>query len=121
MLNNFQSTIFAEDTDRISILNEDLLKISKEMQQEFHEKVDVVVMNNTFQFFLNKEQNHAAWKFVKDLFKSGTILVLSPSLTDSFSDEGIEKDELNLEEWVESLEVEDNLENDTGISFYRVK
>ncbi|KDR10605.1 uncharacterized protein LOC110837842 [Zootermopsis nevadensis] len=62
--------------------------------------VDVVIMNNVFEFFVEPEQQISIWKFLRQTTKSGTLLVTVPPLEETFS---YLQTGIVLSEWVQEL------------------
>ncbi|XP_062479263.1 uncharacterized protein LOC134166009 isoform X2 [Pezoporus occidentalis] len=67
--------------DRIKVVHADICT-----QASLLQKADVVVMNNVFEYFLDREEQARAWEFVAcNIRKRGSLLVTVPSLTESLS------------------------------------
>lgn len=117
-------------TDKVSIYND---TIQSTIGQELLINANILIMNNVFQFFTKNDNNvmmdvESVWKMIRTLFcKSGSIIVTVPSL-DEMKNE-MKSAGIDLEKWVEKLEVEIDFENFSeedaeglaNIHFYKVK
>ncbi|XP_053553738.1 uncharacterized protein LOC128645031 [Bombina bombina] len=84
--------------DRIQIYHSDVCS-----QKSLLQDADVVVLNNVFEYFLDKTEQTKAWMFLKEtLRKSGCLLVTVPSLQES-----LQKLQMNiqLDQWVEEIKL----------------
>jgi len=46
---------------------------------------DVIILNNVFEFFLEREEQISIWRYLRQTIKSGTLLVTVPPLEETFS------------------------------------
>ncbi|KAM3919898.1 uncharacterized protein RB166_014376 [Leptodactylus fuscus] len=89
-------------TDRIQVHHSDVCS-----QKTLLQGADVVVLNNVFEYFLNKEEQTKAWIFMhENLRKKGCLIVTVPSLEESFSKLQIN---IPLSEWVEEIELDTDI------------
>nr|XP_014340082.1 PREDICTED: uncharacterized protein LOC102348870 isoform X2 [Latimeria chalumnae] len=82
--------------DRIQVVHTDICTQSFILQN-----ADVIIMNNVFEYFLEKEEQVRAWQCIsQNVRKKGTLLVTVPGLQESLSylQTGIQ-----LSEWIEEL------------------
>ncbi|XP_048340749.1 uncharacterized protein LOC125426482 isoform X2 [Sphaerodactylus townsendi] len=83
-------------SERIKVLNADI-----RTQASLLQKADVVVMNNVFEYFLDKEEQARSWEFInQNIKKKGSLLVTVPSLGESLSDFQVD---IQLSQWVEEI------------------
>ncbi|KAM4014504.1 uncharacterized protein ACNLHF_004236 isoform 2-T2 [Anomaloglossus baeobatrachus] len=86
-------------SDRIQVHHSDICG-----QRSLLHRADVVVLNNVFQYFMNKEEQIKAWKFIyENMKKKGSLLVTVPSLKESLTKLQIN---LQLGQWVEEIELD---------------
>uniref|UniRef100_A0A8B9N4E2 Methyltransferase type 11 domain-containing protein n=1 Tax=Accipiter nisus TaxID=211598 RepID=A0A8B9N4E2_9AVES len=84
--------------DRIKVINADICT-----QASLLQKADVVVMNNVFEYFLDRQEQARAWEFIAcNVRKRGSLLVTVPSLKESLSK--LQTD-IQLSQWVEEMEL----------------
>ncbi|XP_061223556.1 uncharacterized protein LOC133219918 isoform X5 [Neopsephotus bourkii] len=84
--------------DRIKVVHADICT-----QASLLQKADVVVMNNVFEYFLDRQEQARAWEFVAcNVRKTGSLLVTVPSLTESLSK--VQTD-IQLGQWVEEMQL----------------
>ncbi|XP_075699795.1 uncharacterized protein LOC142664529 isoform X2 [Rhinoderma darwinii] len=89
-------------SDRIQVHHSDICSKKILLHQ-----ADVVVLNNVFEYFLNKEEQTKAWKFMcKNLKKRGCLIVTVPSLKESFRKLQINR---QLSQWVEEIELDTDI------------
>ncbi|XP_033918260.1 uncharacterized protein [Melopsittacus undulatus] len=87
-----------EFIDRIKVIHADICT-----QASLLQKADVVVMNNVFEYFLDRQEQARAWEFVAcNVRKRGSLLVTVPSLTESLSK--VQTD-IQLGQWVEEMQL----------------
>uniref|UniRef100_A0A452HXS0 Uncharacterized protein n=1 Tax=Gopherus agassizii TaxID=38772 RepID=A0A452HXS0_9SAUR len=68
-------------TDRVQVLHSDICT-----QASLLQNADVVVMNNVFEYFLDRLEQARAWEFIShNMRKKGSLLVTVPSLEESIS------------------------------------
>lgn len=120
---NLQEIIVAKYQldDRIKVLNADICT-----QASLLQNADVVIMNNVFEYFLDRSEQARSWEFIsQNVSKKGSLLVTVPSLQKSFSDLQVD---IQLNNWVEAqpLDYDAFLEEDTDrealeqISLYKI-
>ncbi|XP_060117996.1 uncharacterized protein LOC132589305 [Heteronotia binoei] len=81
---------------RIKVLNADI-----RTQASLLQNADAVIMNNVFEYFLDKEEQARSWEFIsQNVKKKGTLLVTVPSLEESLSDLQVN---IQLSQWVEAM------------------
>ncbi|XP_010582289.1 PREDICTED: uncharacterized protein LOC104841938 [Haliaeetus leucocephalus] len=84
--------------DRIKVVHADICT-----QASLLQKADVVVMNNVFEYFLDRQEQARAWEFIAcNVRKRGSLLVTVPSLKESLSK--LQTD-IQLSQWVEEMEL----------------
>ncbi|XP_062351370.1 uncharacterized protein LOC134045564 [Cinclus cinclus] len=84
--------------DRIKVVHADICT-----QPSLLQKADVVVMNNVFEYFLDRQEQARAWEFiVRNVRKGGSLLVTVPSLEESLSKL---KTDVQLSQWVEEVQL----------------
>ncbi|XP_077118929.1 uncharacterized protein LOC143774992 isoform X2 [Ranitomeya variabilis] len=89
-------------SDRIQVHHSDICS-----QKTLLHQADVVVLNNVFEYFLNKEEQMKAWIFMyENVRKKGCLVVTVPGLKESFTKLQMN---LQLDQWVEEIEVDINL------------
>ncbi|XP_062973875.1 uncharacterized protein LOC134392993 [Elgaria multicarinata webbii] len=82
--------------ERIKVLNADICTQSSLLQN-----ADVIIMNNVFEYFLERSEQARTWKFIsQNVRKKGSLLVTVPSLEKSFLD--LQMD-IQLNHWVETV------------------
>ncbi|XP_072284529.1 uncharacterized protein [Pyxicephalus adspersus] len=83
-------------SDRIQVFNSDICS-----QSSLLNHADVVVLNNVFEYFLDKEGQIRAWVFImENIKKTGSLIVTVPSL-----EESLHKLQMNIQidKWVEKV------------------
>ncbi|XP_053330573.1 uncharacterized protein LOC128504516 [Spea bombifrons] len=88
--------------DRIQVYHSDVCS-----QKSLLQDADVVVLNNVFEYFLNKKEQIKAWTFLNEnIRKKGSLVVTVPSLKES-----LEKLQMNikLDQWVEEIELDSDV------------
>ncbi|XP_069588263.1 uncharacterized protein [Ranitomeya imitator] len=89
-------------SDRIQVHHSDICS-----QKTLLHQADVVVLNNVFEYFLNKEEQIKAWIFMyENVRKKGCLVVTVPGLKESFTRLQMN---LQLDQWVQEIEVDTNL------------
>ncbi|XP_050753048.1 uncharacterized protein LOC127016537 [Gymnogyps californianus] len=84
--------------DRIKVVHADICT-----QTSLLQKADVVVMNNVFEYFLDRQEQARAWEFIAcNVRKRGSLLVTVPSLKESLSK--LQTD-IQLSQWVEEMQL----------------
>ncbi|XP_075569155.1 uncharacterized protein LOC104025044 [Pelecanus crispus] len=84
--------------DRIKVVHADVCT-----QASLLQKADVVVMNNVFEYFLDRQEQARAWEFIAcNVRKRGSLLVTVPSLKESLSK--LQTD-IQLNQWVEEMQL----------------
>ncbi|XP_068016460.1 uncharacterized protein [Melanerpes formicivorus] len=84
--------------DRIKVVHADI-----RTQASLLQEADVVVMNNVFEYFLDRQEQARAWDFIAgNVRKRGALLVTVPSLKESLSK--LQTD-IQLSQWVEEMEL----------------
>lgn len=84
--------------DRIKVVHADICT-----QPSLLQKADVVVMNNVFEYFLDRQEQARAWEFIAcNVRKRGSLLVTVPSLEESLSK--LQTD-VQLSQWVEEVQL----------------
>uniref|UniRef100_A0A8C0VC38 Methyltransferase type 11 domain-containing protein n=1 Tax=Cyanistes caeruleus TaxID=156563 RepID=A0A8C0VC38_CYACU len=72
-------------------------------QPSLLQKADVVVMNNVFEYFLDRREQARAWEFIAcNVRKRGSLLVTVPSLEESLSKLQVN---VQLSQWVEEVQL----------------
>uniref|UniRef100_A0A8D0HBK1 Methyltransferase type 11 domain-containing protein n=1 Tax=Sphenodon punctatus TaxID=8508 RepID=A0A8D0HBK1_SPHPU len=85
--------------DRVKVLHADICTQALLLQT-----ADVVVMNNVFEYFLDRLEQTRAWEFIsQNVRKKGSLLVTVPSLEESLSSLQIG---IQLSQWAEELQVD---------------
>ncbi|KAG8560769.1 hypothetical protein GDO81_015119 [Engystomops pustulosus] len=88
--------------DRIQVHHADICS-----QKTLLQGADVIVLNNVFEYFLNKEEQIKAWMFMyENLRKKGSLIVTVPGLKESFSKLQVN---IQLSEWVEEIELDTDI------------
>ncbi|CAB3980343.1 Hypothetical predicted protein [Paramuricea clavata] len=113
--------------NRIETVCSDVCNVGELLNQ-----ADVILLNNTFEFFLQRDVQISTWQNIRrNICKSGCILITVPSLEESvcIGDEG--QPILDLNSWLVPLNVnasdlkldysEDELDELSNIHFYKVK
>ncbi|XP_075048771.1 uncharacterized protein LOC142108797 [Mixophyes fleayi] len=89
-------------TDRIQVYHSDICS-----QLSLLRHADVVVLNNVFEFFLDKEEQIRAWIFMNEnIRKKECLIVTVPSLKESFNKLQIN---IQLDQWVEEIELDPDI------------
>uniref|UniRef100_A0A663MDS3 Methyltransferase type 11 domain-containing protein n=1 Tax=Athene cunicularia TaxID=194338 RepID=A0A663MDS3_ATHCN len=84
--------------DRIKVVHADICT-----QASLLQKADVVVMNNVFEYFLDRQEQARAWEFIAcNVRKRGSLLVTVPSLKESLSKLQVN---IQLSQWVEEMQL----------------
>lgn len=84
--------------DRIKVVHADICT-----QASLLQKADVIVMNNVFEYFLDRLEQARAWEFIAcNVRKRGSLLVTVPSLKESLSK--LQTD-IQLSQWVEEVQL----------------
>ncbi|XP_025946639.1 uncharacterized protein LOC112977926 isoform X2 [Apteryx rowi] len=84
--------------DRIKVVHADICT-----QASLLQKADVVVMNNVFEYFLDRLEQARAWEFIAcNVRKRGLLLITVPSLKESLSK--LQTD-IQLSQWVEEIQL----------------
>ncbi|XP_074441246.1 uncharacterized protein LOC141742561 isoform X2 [Larus michahellis] len=84
--------------DRIKVVHADICTEASLLQ-----KADVVVMNNVFEYFLDRQEQARAWEFIAfNVRKRGSLLVTVPSLKESLSKL---QTNIQLNQWVEEMQL----------------
>nr|XP_031360789.1 uncharacterized protein LOC110477190 [Lonchura striata domestica] len=87
-----------EFIDRIKVVHADICT-----QPSLLQKADVVIMNNVFEYFLDRQEQARAWEFIAcNVRKRGSLLVTVPSLEESLSK--LQAD-VQLSQWVEEVQL----------------
>ncbi|XP_009695844.1 PREDICTED: uncharacterized protein LOC104159594, partial [Cariama cristata] len=87
-----------EFIDRIKVVHADICT-----QASLLQKADVVVMNNVFEYFLDRQEQARAWVFIAcNVRKRGSLLVTVPSLRESLSK--LQTD-IQLGQWVQEMQL----------------
>lgn len=81
--------------DRISILHKRIEEVPEIIKQS-----DVIVINNSFEFYLSKDVQIDIWKFLKATIKPGTLLITRPSVEATFKTLSIG---ISEEKWLKPL------------------
>ncbi|KAM4690222.1 uncharacterized protein WCC33_017633 [Rhinophrynus dorsalis] len=85
--------------DRIQVHHSDICS-----QRSLLQDADVVVLNNVFEYFLDKVEQAKVWTFMKEnLRKKGCLIVTVPGLKESM--EKLQMS-LQLDQWVEEIELD---------------
>ena len=79
-------------SDRVSVMHDDMTRRS-----DLFQYADVVILNNVFEWFLDRSQQIAMWQFLSSNIKVGALIVTIPSLEKSIDGLAIG---LSLEQWV---------------------
>lgn len=87
--------------DRIKIMNTDVRNAADVVST-----VDVVILNNVFEFFMPEHEQVQLWQFLRKHIKQGAILVTVPSLEDSLKE--LETG-IGISQWVKQRHVTDPL------------
>ncbi|KAF1497234.1 hypothetical protein FQV18_0005607, partial [Eudyptula minor novaehollandiae] len=84
--------------DRIKVVHADICT-----QASLLQNADVVVMNNVFEYFLDRQEQARAWEFIAcNIRKRGSLLVTVPSLKESLSKF---QTDIQLSQWVEEVQL----------------
>ncbi|XP_053110755.1 uncharacterized protein LOC128326901 [Hemicordylus capensis] len=82
--------------DRIKVLKADICT-----QASVLHNADVIVMNNVFEYFLDRSEQARSWEFIsQNVRKKGSLLVTVPSLEKSLSYLQVD---IQLNQWVEAI------------------
>lgn len=81
--------------DRISILHKKIEEVPEIIKQS-----DVIVINNSFEFYLSRYVQINTWKFLKAAIKPGTLLITRPSVEATFKTLSIG---ISVEKWLKPL------------------
>ncbi|KAH0620539.1 hypothetical protein JD844_021103 [Phrynosoma platyrhinos] len=82
--------------ERVKVVNADICT-----QASLLQNADVVIMNNVFEYFLDRSEQTRCWEFIyQNVRKKGALLVTVPSLEKSFSDLQVN---IQLNQWVEAV------------------
>uniref|UniRef100_A0A8C5WK93 Methyltransferase type 11 domain-containing protein n=1 Tax=Leptobrachium leishanense TaxID=445787 RepID=A0A8C5WK93_9ANUR len=85
--------------DRIKVYQADICN-----QKALLQEADVVVLNNVFEYFLEKEEQAKAWTFLNEnLRKKGSLLITVPTLKESL---GKLQLNINVDHWVEEVDLD---------------
>ncbi|XP_071601156.1 uncharacterized protein [Heliangelus exortis] len=85
--------------DRIKVFHADICT-----QASLLQSADVVVMNNVFEYFLDRQEQARAWEFIAcNIRKRGSLLVTVPSLQESLSK--LQTD-VQLDQWVQEMQLD---------------
>ncbi|KAM8921758.1 uncharacterized protein RCH25_016471 [Pelodytes ibericus] len=85
--------------DRIKVYHSDIC-----CQTALLQEADVVILNNVFEYFLDKEEQAKAWTVLNEnLRKRGSLLVTVPSLKESLENLQIN---IRLDQWVEEIKLD---------------
>ncbi|XP_036607586.1 uncharacterized protein LOC118843905 isoform X2 [Trichosurus vulpecula] len=72
-------------------------------QASLLQNADVVIMNNVFEYFLDRSEQARAWEYIShNVRKKGTLLVTVPSLKESLSNLQVA---IPLNQWVEEVQL----------------
>ncbi|RKO89247.1 S-adenosyl-L-methionine-dependent methyltransferase, partial [Blyttiomyces helicus] len=89
-------------TDRVESICADI-----SIRGDLLSSADVIVMNNVFEFFIDKPEQQRIWQFVrKHVSKKGTLFVTSPSLESQFEQANVD---ISIEKWVRAIPHDDML------------
>lgn len=89
-------------TDRINILHNDITACTEVIQ-----KVDVMILNNVFEFFMPKEVQERIWNFLYHILrKTGTLIVTVPSIEESILPL---QTEVDLDKWLTKVDTSSTL------------
>lgn len=80
--------------DRISILHKKIEEVPEIIKQS-----DVIVINNSFEFYLSRDVQIDIWTFLKATIKPGTLLITRPSIEATFKTLSIG----SIEKWLKPL------------------
>uniref|UniRef100_G1KAH6 Uncharacterized protein n=1 Tax=Anolis carolinensis TaxID=28377 RepID=G1KAH6_ANOCA len=82
--------------ERVKVVNADICT-----QASLLQNADVVVMNNVFEYFLDRLEQSRCWEFIhQNVRKKGSLLVTVPSLEKSLANLQVD---IQLNQWVESV------------------
>ncbi|XP_030308013.1 uncharacterized protein LOC103538841 isoform X1 [Calypte anna] len=85
--------------DRIKVFHADICT-----QASLLQSADVVVMNNVFEYFLDRQEQARAWEFIAcNVRRRGSLLVTVPSLQESLSK--LQTD-VQLDQWVQEMQLD---------------
>ncbi|XP_007436859.2 uncharacterized protein LOC103058005 isoform X1 [Python bivittatus] len=85
--------------DRIKVINADICT-----QASLLQNADIIIMNNVFEYFLDRSEQARSWKIIsQNVRKTGSLLVTVPSLEKSLSDLQVD---IQLNQWVEAVPVQ---------------
>ncbi|XP_011861851.1 PREDICTED: uncharacterized protein LOC105558657 isoform X2 [Vollenhovia emeryi] len=78
--------------DRISILHKRIEEVPETIKES-----DVIVINNSFEFYLPRNVQIDVWKFLKAAIKPGTLLITRPSVDETFKTLSID---ISVDKWL---------------------
>lgn len=81
--------------DRISILQKRIEELPETIKQS-----DVIVINNSFEFYSSRSIQIYIWKFLRAAIKPGTLLITRPSVEATFKTLSIR---ISIEKWLKPL------------------
>lgn len=81
--------------DRISVLHKRIEEVPEVIKQS-----DVIVINNSFEFYLPRDVQIDIWTFLKAAIKPGTLLIARPSVETTFKTLSIG---ISVEKWLKPL------------------
>lgn len=81
--------------DRISILHKRIEEVPEIIKQS-----NVIIINNSFEFYLSRDVQIGIWKFLKVAIKPGTLLITRPSVEAIFKTLSIG---ISVEKWLKPL------------------
>ncbi|XP_007473309.1 uncharacterized protein LOC100011572 isoform X2 [Monodelphis domestica] len=88
--------------DRIKVHHADICT-----QASLLQNADVVIMNNVFEYFLDRSEQSRAWEYIShNVRKKGTLLVTVPSLKECLSNLQVA---IHLNQWVEEVQLNYNI------------
>ncbi|XP_028398716.1 uncharacterized protein LOC114522268 [Dendronephthya gigantea] len=113
--------------NRIETVCSDVCNVGELLHQ-----ADVILLNNTFEFFLQRSVQISTWKNIRqNICKPGCLLIAVPSLEESICIGDGRQPILDLQSWVIPLNVDagelaidysvDDIDELNGIHFYKVK
>lgn len=81
--------------DRISVIHEDIRNMSALLQNQ----ADLIVLNNVFEFFMDKKDMEGIWNFLRQsITRPGVMILSSPSLKKVLSRSQVKM--ADLDRWV---------------------
>ncbi|XP_061467642.1 uncharacterized protein LOC133377482 [Rhineura floridana] len=82
--------------ERLKVINADICT-----QASLLQNADIIVMNNVFEYFLDRSEQARSWEFIRqNVIKKSSLLVTVPSLEKSLSELQVD---IQLNQWVEAL------------------